>query len=105
MRVFSLEYISQIIHADELHLVSAKKSQFKIKAQIGPFISKDRSTEDKVNKMIKEMGFNHSLTRSYDPAGIISKKRVENRSTPYVHTHRPAIEQYSNQVEWVTNTL
>ena len=51
------------------------------------------------------MGFNHSVTWSYDPVGIISKKRVENRSTPYVHTHKPTIEEYANQTEWVTNTL
>lgn len=51
------------------------------------------------------MGFNHNFPLSYDPAEIISRKRVENRSTPYVHTHRPSIDQYANQTEWVPNTL
>ena len=37
--------------------------------------------------------------------GIISKKRVENKSTPYTHTHRLEIEKYMNQEEWVVNTL
>ena len=106
MRVFSLEYIRKMIHADELHFVSAKKkSQHKIKAQIGTFICKNRAAREEVDKILKGMAFSHSFTWSYDPVGIISKKRVENRSTPYVHTHKPIIEKYANQTESLTNTL
>ena len=105
MRVFALEYIRQMIHADELHFFFAKKSQFKIKTQIWPFIYNNRVTREEVEKILKEMGFNHSFTWSYDPARAISTKRVENKSTPYVHTHKPSIKKYSNQTEWVTYTL
>jgi len=45
------------------------------------------------------MKFKLSFTWSYDPLGIISKLRVEQRTTPYVHTPRPEIEQYANQEE------
>ena len=39
MMIFSLEYIRLMINMDEIHFVVAKKkSQFKIKTHIGPFI-------------------------------------------------------------------
>jgi len=53
----------------------------------------------------KEMKFSLSFTWSYDPCGIISKLRVENKSSPYIHTSRPEIEQYANQLEWTENSL
>ena len=31
--------------------------------------------------------------------------RVENKSAPYIHTHRTEIEQFMNQIEWAENTL
>lgn len=54
---------------------------------------------------MKEMKFTHSLTWSYDPWGIISKKRVENKSTPYIHSHRPEIDKFMNQIEWMPEKL
>ena len=103
MRIFALGYIRQMMNGDELHFISTKKAQYKIKTQVGPFIYNNRVEGEEVDKILKGMGFSHSFTWSYDPVGIISKKRVENISTPYVHTHRPAIEQYANQAEWVTD--
>jgi len=49
--------------------------------------------------------FTNNFTWSYDPWGIISKKRVENKSTPYIHILRPEIEKFINQIEWRTDTL
>ena len=51
------------------------------------------------------MKFKLSFTWSYDPWGIISKLRVENKTNPYVHTSRLEIEKYVNQSKWVENTL
>jgi len=51
------------------------------------------------------MKFTHKFTWSYDRWGIISKKRVENKSTPYIHTHRPEIEKIMNQIEWMPENL
>jgi len=55
--------------------------------------------------LLKEMKFGLSFTWSYDPMGVISRLRVENKFTPYHHTARPEIEQYKNQSEWKENTL
>lgn len=94
-----------MINEDEVLFLSAnKKSEFKIKSQIGPFICNSKAAGDEEDKMLKEMKFTHSFTWSYDPMGIISKKRMDNKSTPYIHTHRLEIEQYMNKEEWASNT-
>ena len=36
---------------------------------------------------------------------IISKKMVENKYKPYIHTHRLEIEKYMNQEDLVEDTL
>lgn len=91
---------------DEIHFVSAKKkSQFKVKTQIRTFICNIRVVGEEVDKLLKEMQFNLSFTLSYDSSGVISKLRVEIKSTPYFDTSRPKIERYKNQLEWMENTL
>jgi len=106
MRIFTLEYIIQMINVDEVHFVSAKKkSQFRIKSQIGPFICNSRAIGEEANRRLKEMNFTHNFTWSYDPWGIISNKRVENKSKAYIHTQRPKIEKYMNRIEWTFDTL
>ncbi len=106
MKIFALEYIRQMINADELHFVLAKKkSQFKIKSQIGPFICNSRAAGEEGDKILKEMNFTNSFIWSYGPWGIISKKRVGNKSTAYIHTQSPEIEKYMNRIEWIPNTL
>jgi hypothetical protein len=45
VRIFSLEYIRQIINFDDIHFVSLKKKQqLRIKGQIGSFICNNRGT-------------------------------------------------------------
>ena len=80
MRIFALDYIRKIINANEVHFVSVKKkSQFRIKSQIGPFICNSRVVGEEADKMLKKMIFTHRFTWYYDPLGIISKKSVENK--------------------------
>ena len=96
-----------MINMDEIHFVAAKKkSQFKTKTQIGPFICNSKATREEVDKLdLKEMQFSLSFTWSYDKLGIIYRLRVETKSTPYFQTPRPEIEKYKHQPEWVENTL
>jgi len=92
IRIFALEYVRQRLHVDEVHFVAAKKkSQFKMKGQVGPFICNTREVGKEAVKLLKEMNFALSFTWSYDPLGVISKLRVENKSpsiTPYHHIAR-----------------
>ena len=106
MRVFSLEYIRQMINMDELHFFSGKrKAQFKLKASIGSFICNTRSVGAEADAMLKKTGFQPSFTWSYDPHGIISTLRVELKRTSYTHTSKAKIEKYMNRDEWVEGTL
>ena len=75
---------------DEVHFVSTKKkSQFRIKMKVGPFICNNNIIGEEADIILKEMNFSLSFTWSYDPLQSISKLRVENKTTPYIHTHRP----------------
>jgi len=97
IRIFALEYIRQRLNVDEVHFVATKKkSQFKLKAQVGHFICNTRETREEVDRLLKEMKFGLSFTWSYNPMGVISKLRVENKFTAYHHTTKPEIEQYKN---------
>jgi len=91
---------------DELHFVSnKKKEQFKLKDNVGPYIVNTIATKKEVETILKQMKFKLSFTWSYDPLGIISKLRVEQKSTPYAQTPRLEIEKYVNQEKWTKNTL
>lgn len=66
MKIFALEYIRQMINADEIHFVVAEnKFQFKMKSQIGPFICNSRPIGEEVDIRLREMNFTHSFTWSY----------------------------------------
>ena len=106
MRVFSLEYIRQMINMDDLHFVSGKrKAQFKLKESIESFICNTRATSAEADAMLKKMGFQPSFTWSYDSHGIISSLRVELKTTSYTHASRAEIEKHMNQDEWIECTL
>jgi len=106
MSILSLEYISKIIHLDNIHFVAAKKkSQFRIKTQIGPFIYNNRATREEAYLLLKQMNSPLSFTWSYVPFGVIANLLLEQKTTPCVHTQRIEIEKYMNKQNWVENTL
>lgn len=105
VRIFSLEYVRQILNMDEMHFVTNKKSKLKLKAQVGPYILNTRAASKEVENILKYMKFKLSFTCSYEPLGVISNPRIEQKSIPYPHTPRPKIEQYANQEEWVEKAL
>jgi hypothetical protein len=41
----------------------------------------------------------------YDLCGIILEMKVKNKNIMYVHTPKPKIEKFVNQMEWEVNTL
>ena len=87
--LFSLKYIRQMTNMDYLHFVSNKKKyQLKLKTQIGPFIANTIAATKEEYFLLKQMKFKLCFTWSYDPLGIISKLRVEKKTTPYAHTPR-----------------
>jgi hypothetical protein len=106
VRIFSLEYIRQMINSDDIHFVSLKKKQqLRIKGKIGSFICNSRGVGEEADRFLKEMKFEVSFLWHYDPCGIISEMRVKNKNVPYVHISKPEIERFVNQMEWEPNTL
>lgn len=95
-----------MLNTDEIHFVSSnKKEQFKFKAHFGPYIVNTRETSKEVDELLKKMKFKLRFTGYYDPLGIISRLRVEQNTTPYAHTPRPKIQQFSNKEKCKENTL
>lgn len=72
-------------------------TQFRIKTQVGPFICKNRALGNEADAHLKKMNFQLRFTWSYDPFGIISNLRVEQKTTPYIHTPMLEIEKFMNQ--------
>jgi hypothetical protein len=106
MRIFSLEYIRKMINSDDIHFVSLKKKQqLRIKGKIGSFICNIRGVGEEADRLLKEMKFHVSFLWHYDPCRIILEMRVKNKNVPYVHTPKPEIEKFANQIEWKSNIL
>jgi hypothetical protein len=106
VRIFSLEYIRQMINSDEIHFMSLKKKQqLIIKGKIRSFICNSRGAGEEADRLLKEMKFFFSFIWHYDPCRIIIDMRIKNKNIPCVHTPNPEIEKFANQTEWETNTL
>ena len=106
MRIFALEYFRKIINSNEINFLSAKKkTQFKIKNKLGPFICNNREARQEANKILQHMNFKSSFMCQYDPNGVINKLRLEFKLSPFIHDPRPNIERYAKESEWLENTL
>ena len=106
MRLSALEYIRQILNSYSVNLLAAKKkTQFKLKNQVGPFICNKREAGAEAEKQLLDYKFSKNFLWLYDPYGIISKMRVKCKLTPYIHEKKFEIEKFSNQFEWLENTL
>ena len=98
MRLFSLEYYRQIINADEVNFVNAKKkAYFKIKDQLGPFIWNSREAGKEAILIRQRMKFQRIFVWRYDPLGLITKKKKKVKLGPFIHHPIPEIEAYANQ--------
>ena len=106
MRLFTLGYYRQIINADKVNFINAKKkAYFKIKDQLGPFICNSREAGKEVDLILQRMKFQRRFVWRYDPLEFITKKRQKLKLGPFIHHPIPEIEAYSYQTEWVEGTL
>ena len=106
MKIFALEYLRPILNSDSINFMAArKKTQFKLKNQVGPFIINHKEAEKEIIKRLAEFKFQESFPWNYDPQGILSSLRVKFKLTSFIHELKPEIKKFSNQAEWVENTL
>jgi hypothetical protein len=106
VRIFSLEYIRQMINSDDIQFVAFKKNQqLRIKGQIGSFICNNIATREEAHKMLKEMNFSLIFPWHYDPCGIITETKIKNNISTYAHVPKPEIERFMNHTEWEEKNL
>jgi len=77
-------------------LANKKKTSFKLKKELGPFIVKDNSTLQEVEEHLKEMGLDLTKAWNYDPHGVITTIRKKYGLLPYPHKSNPDIENLAN---------
>jgi hypothetical protein len=74
VRIFTLEYIRQMINSDDIHFVSLKKKQqLRIKGQIGSFICNSRAVGEEANKLLKEMNLTSVSLGTMICVGLLQK--------------------------------
>lgn len=76
-----------------------------MKNQLGPFICNNREAGPKADKMLQEMKFRNNFMWQYDPHGVITELRIKVKLGPFIHHPTMDIERFSNQSEWLENTL
>ena len=92
MRLFALEYFRKFTSLDLTHFYAAKKkSQLKLRNQLGPFIINKKEAWQDAEKILGEQ---LKLKRSfwwvpYDPNGFIYDRKVKNRLSAYNHRRIP----------------
>jgi hypothetical protein len=101
LRIFSLEFIRQSLDSDNIHFIPRKKrTNFKIKREVGPFIVYNRTTLQVVETKLQELNLERGEAWKYDPFGIIKEKRLELGLTSYEHHNKPHIEIIMNLYSW-----
>ena len=62
IRFFALEYLRQVLNVDAINFMAAKKkTQFKLKNQIGPFIVNNRDALKEIVMKLSELKFQKSF--------------------------------------------
>jgi len=94
------------MNSDDVNFVLAKKrTQFKVKNQLSPFICNSREEGQEANLIMQQMKFQNNFMWRYDPQGFMTKLRQKVKLGPYIHHSILEIERYANQSDWLENTL
>ena len=81
MKIFALEYFRKFTSVDEVNfLATRKKTEFKMKNQMGPFICITREAGPEVDKILQEFKFKNSFIWHYDPHGVVNKLRQKGQA-------------------------
>ena len=82
---------------DQVHFLPMKKGfMYKLPMNVGPFVVNMRQDFDEVSKMLEETHLLLGEKWSYDPHGVISQRRIENRYSVFSHVSRPDQEKLAN---------
>ena len=80
-------------NSDVIHFFNVKKkAQLRIKSQLGPFICNSREIEREAENLLQRKFQTSFRWVPYDPFGFICEKRLENKSSPYIHHNIPDLK-------------
>ena len=108
MRLFALEYFRQFGNSDYLHFQSRnKKSQLKVRSQLGPFLyNRKEEGWKEADRILEGLRLQTSFEWvPYDPNHSISLRRIRYKLGNYAHKRQPEIEKYANASDWEEGTL
>jgi hypothetical protein len=75
---FAWEFIRQSIDVDDIHFIPRRKrTNFKTKREVVPFIVFNRSNLQVVEVMLQGLGLEQGESWKYDPLGVINAKILE----------------------------
>lgn len=98
MRLFALEFIRQGLNVDQVHFVPMKKGYlFKLPREVGPLIMNTRQAAQEVERLLNDMCLLQVVEWAYDPHQVISKRRMENGYSTFVHESRLETEKMENE--------
>ena len=101
MSVFYLEFIRQSLNVDDIHFIPRRKrTNFKPKREVGPFIVVNRLALQFVEAMLQGLGLELGESWQYDPLGVINAKRLQFEITGYEYQSRPDPKQNMNLNRW-----
>ena len=107
MGLFALEYFRQFGNADYLHFQSKnKKSQLKVRSQLGPFLyNRKEEGWKEANSILEALRLQTSFEWiPYDPNHFVSLRRIKYKLGSYSHMRQPEIERYANTLSWEEGT-
>ena len=82
-------------YSDAVNFLAAKKkTQFKLKNQVGPFICNNREVGIEEKKQFSEHKFIKIFLWYYEPYGIIRKMRVKCKLNPYIHEKKLKLRNF-----------
>ena len=92
MRLFALEYFRQFGNSDYLHFQSKKKkSQLKVRSQLGPFLyNRKEEGWKEADNILEGLRLQTSFEWiPYDPNHFVSLRRVKYKLGSYAHKRQP----------------
>ena len=99
-----MEYIRKRLLSDELHFGSVKNHKsLHIPKDVGPFQIRSQSVVHYLEGFLEHLSLEKAKEISYDPYGVLSKQRKENKNVAYEPIPRPDLVSIANKHRWKEN--
>ena len=105
-RIFVMEIIRKMFHADFQHLSSKKHaSSIKLPITIGPFTVKSKEVINLIDDIMASFKFPIDVACQYDPYHLISNKKKKLKRGTYQHQGTEEMDRNANLLSYLPNLL